>query len=228
MALIFYLLLIPGLAFGASQDTSSTTAATATTRVRYYINESVESTWSDTELLGWLNDAQMDIAARTQCKETSEEITLIANTLQYAVVSDYIAVSAVVYSPASGVGKGLIRGHPSQVGHTGISGTSEPNRWYDWKGEIGIYPVLTAVTTEEIVVYLVAEPTALTDSTSVIDVPQIYDRAVVLYAAAQAFLKTGQYAKSGRLMAEYYAEINRFRQDYVIRPKMPKASIAND
>ncbi len=228
--IIFCLFLIPGLAVGATQSVSDTTAASAITKIRYYINEPVESTWSDTEILGWINDAQTDIVSRTQCLETKEQLALVAYQTEYLITSSYIAVTAVHYSPTDNVAKGLIRGHMSQTGHTGIQGTSEPNRWYEWNGKVGIYPVLTSVSTEKIRVFLVGAPTDLTSTGAVsyISTPRIYDHSVYLYAAAQAFLKTGQYAKSGRLLAEYYAELDRFRQDYVMRPKISKDTIRND
>ncbi len=228
-ALILCLFLIPGMAFAASQDTSNFLTADVITQIRYYLNEPVEDTWSDTELLGWINDAQMDIVSRSQCLEAQENIDLAAETLEYSITTTYIAVTAVTYSPTSGVTKGLVRGHPSQVGHTGKTGVAAPNRWYEWKGDVGIYPVLSSRSTEEIAVFLVEEPQVLTSTTvSQLVVPKIYDRATVLYSAAQAFLKTGQYAKSGRLLAEYYAELERFRQDYVMRPRVTKDTIRND
>ena len=56
-------------------------------------------------------------------------------------------------------------------------------------------------------------------------VPAIYDRALTLYVAAQALLKERQYSKSARLMAEYYAELDRYRKDFIERPQESESNI---
>ena len=67
-------------------------------------------------------------------------------------------------------------------------------------------------------VYFVDKPTAVALTGSV-QVPAVYDRALTLYVAAQALLKEEQYGKSGRLISEYLAEIERYRTDFVDKPK---------
>ena len=79
-------------------------------------------------------------------------------------------------------------------------------------------------TIPTLTVYFVSTPDTVISSAAV-KVPVIYDRALILYVAAQALLKQGSYAKSGRLMAEYYAELDRYRQDYVDRPQEPESNI---
>jgi len=73
-------------------------------------------------------------------------------------------------------------------------------------------------------VYFLDKPTAVLAASPVL-VPAVYDRALTLYVAAQALLKPGLYGKSGRLMAEYLAEIERYRLDFVERPKEPEGNV---
>lgn len=210
--------------FAASQQTSSTTGANIITRVRYYVNEPAASIWTDAELLDYMNDGVVDIAARTKCTETRETITLAANVLEYSITVNYIALSAAMYSPAAGFRYGLLRGAPLHVGHPSgyNSSTRIPSHWYDWQGQAAFYPPMTSVSGEAVLLYAVARPDDLTVTTSLVTVPAIYDRALTMYVTAQAFMKTERWARSARFMAEYLAELDRYRQDYVDVPRQPR------
>ena len=221
------LCLIAALSYGASQQTSSTTGAQIITRARYYLNDklpSASSAWTDAELLVWINDGVVDIASRTRCTETKETITLAANTIEYSITTNYIAVTAAVYSPASGFKSGLLRGHPIHIGHGQEynKATKSPKYWYDWRGDVGIYPPLASVTSEIVELYSVSRPDDLTATTSTVTVPAIYDRALTFYVTAQAFMKTEQWSRSAQFITMYYEELNRFRQDFVNPPREPE------
>ena len=73
-------------------------------------------------------------------------------------------------------------------------------------------------------VYFLDKPIAVAAASPVL-VPAVYDRALTLYVAAQALLKPGLYGKSGRLMSEYLAEIERYRLDFVERPKESEGNV---
>ena len=336
------LIMIATVVFAGSQQTSSTAASTIITNARYYINEAANVAnlfWSDTELLVWVNQGTMNIVGRTRCLESSEEVTLLANTTEYAITGPYIDLVTVVFRDQNGVEKGLVRKNPQSVGH---SRDNVPTWWYEWDGKLGVFPSLPLITdaglaigstasqvsnvafsyiisdkvysktataagtapgddvipatkygavafdigsdgtidaveayanvvgyataaiasaslpkvadghirmgyvtatksdgaftfgttslvaanttvaytdsTPTVSVYFVDKPTAVATASSVL-VPAIYDRALTLYVAAQALLKEEQYGKSARLMGEYLAKIDRYRTDYVERPK---------
>lgn len=83
--------------FAASQQTSSTTAATLIDRVEVLLNDSDNKMWSAGELLTWLNAGMVDIVTRTHCLEATEDIILTSNTLEYTVTSTYLTVKTVMY-----------------------------------------------------------------------------------------------------------------------------------
>ena len=73
-------------------------------------------------------------------------------------------------------------------------------------------------------VYFVSKPAAVTSSDAVL-VPAYYDTALTLYIAAQGLLKERQLAKAGHLMASYYAEIDRYRKDFVDQTKESETNV---
>jgi hypothetical protein len=209
--------------FAASQNTSSTTAATIITQVRYVLNETADEAefWNDAELLRWINDGLEDIAAKAHCLENTESISLIASTIEYSIVSTtYIAVKAVHYIDASSNSIALRKGTPEMVGRLQEDWDTSPSPtfWYDWNGKIGIYPTLSSVTTETVTLYLVEMPAAVA-SGGTVPTPKIFDNALRAYVISRAYFKDRQYAKSGQWMAVYESEINRYRQDFIEQPK---------
>uniref|UniRef100_A0A6M3IF87 Uncharacterized protein n=1 Tax=viral metagenome TaxID=1070528 RepID=A0A6M3IF87_9ZZZZ len=226
LLVLIVLCLAAGEALAISQATSSTTSTTAIVRARYYLNETTASFWTDAELLSWMNDAQIDIVSRTKSLQTTQVITLAANTHTYSITVSYLSIEGAVYSPTGGTSsgfykQGLLRGHPAHVGHTSPR-EGPPKYYYEWKSDIGIYPPLGTIAGETVTLYAISRPAAMTSTTvSSIQTPAMFDRAIILYTVAQAFYKDKQYGKAGRFMAEYYAEIDRYRQDYVLRPKEP-------
>ena len=210
---ILLILLLPTLAWAASQQTSSTLASTIITNARYYLNESSAVMWSDAELLVHVNSGTMDIVTRTHCLDGSENEPLSVGQSNYALTDDYLFIYAVVLDDE----KGLLHGNLQSIGHLRSEG--EPAYWCQSGDKVIVYPTPDSAGSS-IDVYTVTRPASVASSAAVL-VPACYDRALTLYVAAQAFYKDGKFAKAGRLMAEYLAELDRFRSDFVVIPKEP-------
>ena len=222
---VFLCLFLAGMAHAGSQQTSSVTPTTIIHNARYYLNEITPSFWTDAELLVWVNQGSSDIASRTRSLEATESISLSALVVEYPITSNYIDISTVIYNSADNVVKGLVRKNPQSIGN--IPDPGEPVYWYEWNGSIGIFPAhssLSGTATPSVTAYYVSYPSSVTTGQAVYT-PAVYDRALTMFVVAQAFLKSGQFAKSGRFIAEYYAELDRFRSDLVDRPQEPEENI---
>ena len=211
--------LVVSFAYAGSQQTSSTTAAQIILNARSYLNDASAAFWSDTEMLQWVNDGLVDLVSRSHCLETTEDINLIVNQVEYAITSTYIVVKAVRYVDANDVERGLTTGNPSEVGR--IEDVDVPVHWYDWGGNIGIYPTLSSVVDEKVTLYLVTRPIAIAVGAAV-PTPAIYDKALTLYVVAQAWAKDRQMSKYAQAVARYHAELDRYRQDILIAPEKTK------
>jgi hypothetical protein len=214
-AAIVALLVIPAHLLAGSVQTSSTTAQTIINNARVLIQEVTADHWSDVTLLRYVNEGTVDIAAQTLATQATEDISLVADQLEYSITTNYITVEHVNYIDADGVVKGLDKGHPADLQKVGESDmrTPRPAFWYEWGGKIGIFPTLSAVTTETVKLYLISRPAAVAVDAAV-TTPAVYDRALVRYVAAQALLDKRRFADSDHLMKEYQSEIDRYRQDF--------------
>jgi len=209
---IILVLLIPSICFAGPQATSSTTGTNLIAQARIYLDEPSTSIvrWTEAELLQYLNDGTVDIAAQTGCYQGSESITLGANTIEYSPSTSYLSVVGVVINPASGTKWGLIKGSIRSIGAQ--VGVSVPTYWYEFAGKIGIYPAYTAVTTETATAYFVKRPAAIAAGGTV-PTPAALDNALVYYITAQALLKDRRPQEAGNYLAWYQKELNQYRQD---------------
>ena len=211
---VWLILIWSTVCFGASQQTSSSTAATIIDNAESLFNDSDNDLASASEMLVWLNNGMVDIVLRSHCLEDTESIDLATDTLEYSITSTYITVKSVYYTDASGTKKGLIKGSPMSVGN--VEDVSEPVFWYDWGGKVGIYPTFTR-TTETITVYYVTRPTAITSSDNV-TTPAIYDLALTYWITAHALLKDRQTGRYAQMMGLYLQEMARIRGDINEQP----------
>ena len=211
-AWVVILCLIAVYVFAGSQTTSSTTASVIIDRAEVLFNDTSNEFMDASEALVWVNDGTMDIVARTHCLEDTETETLLTDTASYALADPFIVVRAVVYNNEKALKPGSLE-HFYRTEDTG-----EPEFWFTWENNLMVYPTpgsdISGVTME---VYVVDRPTAVTAAQTVL-VPTQYDRALVLYVYAQALYKDRQYAKAGRIMAEYIAELDRYRLDLNTQP----------
>jgi hypothetical protein len=203
--------------YAASQQTSSTTAATIIDNVEYLLNDETNEMWSAGSLLTWLNEGQRIIALKSECLQTTESIDLATDTLEYTITSDYVAVKAVHYIDTDSAIKALLPGSPVSVGM--VDNPSEPVYWYDWGGKLGVYPTITR-TTETVTVYLITRPAVLV-STDNITIPTVYESALTFYMMARAWMRDRTYSKYARMTALFDAEMERIRNDLNRYPAQP-------
>ncbi|MBW1983369.1 MAG: hypothetical protein JRI53_01510 [Deltaproteobacteria bacterium] len=206
-------------AHAGSQQASSTLASAIIVNARAYLNEATATFWTDVEMLQWLNDGLVDLVGRSHCLEDTEDINLVANQVEYSITSTYLVVKAVRYVDSNDIERGLKTGKPAEVGW--IENVQVPVHWYDWAGEIGVYPTLSSVTSEKVTLYLVTRPTAIASGVAV-PTPAIYDKALTLYIVAQAWAKDRQMSKYGQAIGRYHAELDRYRQDLLVTTEKPK------
>lgn len=205
------------LVVAGTQAMSAKTTADIITAVRSNLNEASAAFWTDAELLEWTNQIVQDIAIKTLCLGTTEDVTIAASTLEYALTTtDYIACVAAIYNNATG----LYAGTPQQVGRE--AAIEEPAYFYLWDGNIGLYPVQAAGSPSvgnTVRVYLAQAP-AVVASGDTIPLPAIFDKALIEGVTALAFMKDRLWSRAAAYQASYDAKIDRFRTDFY-EPQLP-------
>lgn len=197
-----------------SQTASGKLAQAFITEARYKLNEPEAAFWTDAELLEWLNEAIVLIAAQTMCLGTSEAITLVADTFEYALTdSAYASIVAVVYNGTLG----LYRSDPRSLGRVDADLTT-PKYFYEWDGKVGIFPVPAATVGNTCTVYLADIPSRV-GVTDAIPLPMFYDHALVNYMVAMAWWKDSKWTRGNTYLSLFSAIVDRFRKDFSERAR---------
>jgi hypothetical protein len=228
--LILFLFSVQVLA--GSQQPSATDAQVIVTRARYLLNDPTiyggtqKSIWSDAELLQWVNDGSVDIVARSQCLEDIESETLVANTSNYSLTTNFIAIKGVIYNAGTASKWSLEKGNyngryiATSFGHLDAM-TGPPQYWTEEENDVWIYPIPTANEAGKTIdVILILRP-ATVGATDDVKVPAYFDRALVLYVAAQGLYKDGKFGKASSIMSQYLAEIDRYKVEYSVQIAKP-------
>ena len=189
------------------QTTSSTLVSEMVTNIRVLLNDSTSPYFhSDTDILKYINLGRGYVSRDASCFQATEEITL-TTALEYEPVNTYLNILSVVYTPASGPSKGLVVGSPARVGH--VEDPLEPVFWYEFAGKVGIYPQLSAATTEKIKLYYVKLPTTLLTASDNLDTPKASDAALEFYATGLALIKERKYAASSHMLGQADSELRK-------------------
>lgn len=205
----FFLILFAVNAYAGSQQLSSTTGTVFIADVREDYNDTTTTHFTAAEMLEFLNDGMVDIANKSHCLQATEAVTLVANTVEYAISTNYVDVVWAIYNPATGSKKGLVRGSINDVGMVqgaGFGDTGEPAFWYEFAGKIGIYPPLATVTTQTVTAYLATRPTAIAAGSN-ITIPASYENALKLYMLSRMALKDKATELYTAIYTQYLAEI---------------------
>ena len=115
--------------------------------------------------------------------------------------------------------KGLYRGSYQNVGHE--EDIDEPSHWFVWKDQIGYYPLTVSSSAgNTVTAYIVARPYGIPSDANM-PLPAMYEDSLVVYVAAQGFLKDGMLGSGQAFMVEYQQFLDRLRIDYADREADP-------
>ena len=211
----------PFVSTGWGRTSSSRLVSALVTEVRYNLNEKTADFWSDSELSAHVSEAVQNVQSRTRSIKASQTTTLTAGTTEYAISSNYITIEGVIYQSGLTEYIALLRGNRTLVGHLDAD-FEEPKYWYEENATVIVFPIMDTddVTTTGNTIYITYIPMqAVLSSTSTIPTPASYDKAIIQYATGKALMKVPDSALSETFYNRYEAELDRFRIDFLDRPR---------
>jgi hypothetical protein len=141
------------------------------TAVRQEYNAVNETFWSDSELLGLVWAACLEIATETLCIERIYTTTTIADTQEYAYPTNVIALKRVSYD---GVKLAVIdhrRADALTLNNTTTTITGSPDYYTEWNGSVALFPAPNDA--KELKLYTYNEPAEITIG-STLEVPSVF------------------------------------------------------
>jgi len=195
----------------------------ATQEVRYLLNETTASFWTDTEIQGWIQQAALDISCKTLCTTAEGTITLVQGQLKYdstdeSWIANNLRIEAMWYDFGTSM-RGLQRTEPHRFGHHQVGGSKSPRYWYEDGKRIYIWPVPAAADAG---VDLTCVYSKLTFD--ITELREEYQQLTFLYAVSMAKAKDRKFEEAALYQQMYLNALNFERQDKHVMGSMPTDS----
>lgn len=203
------------------------TGAEVISRARTYLRDTSSDAsrqrFSDSDLLGFLNDGQREANSYAWLMKSSYTFTLSGGTTEYAMPSDFMATWRVEYARKKLDQTSINELDALSIGWKSASGT--PQRYYLYTATttlMGFQPAPTTLTTATVTVYYIQRTQDLTSSSQT---PfngwtqmQPYHSALSYYIAYRGLWLVGDTSLADRYMQEWSGFIEMMRTGML---KMP-------
>lgn len=201
------------------------------TRIRDIINEDVARDFTDAELLRYINDADRDIAIKSECIRHIDSLstsvaspllsfdgsyvldTTYADTYLRSVAFTGYKVAYLEYLPSAIVGRGLRSILIPMVGHIPDEGVS-PINWFMSGNDVYLDP--TPSTSYSLSAYVVDYPS--TEMAVGSDTPGVtppFRPLIILYVVSVCLMKDGKLPQSQMIYAMYMNELTYLKNQLI-------------
>jgi len=220
------LCLLISICYSGTVTTSSITASTIITQVRYDLNETTEGYWKDTELLKWTDEAVRAIVSRTRCLEsTSSGVTAIENTRSYSISGSFLDVEKVEYDIGLSGNTtektqiyDLDRVPFGKLRYKKEKEVGDPKTFSVWNNSLYVWPIPGSDQSgNTFYVYTIPLPSGVTLTTSPIETPAYFDTAILYYVKGKAMMKQNQEGRASTYFQMFESLCTRYRQDIMRR-----------
>ena len=217
IVLAWILLFIPLNAYGADFYSEST----ARTQVRTILNEASASFWTDDQIDAFMEQATIDISARSLCYQSSDTFLLVTSQYEYtdfvtagaAAVVDVTKVWGCFYVSPDNEYIGLKRILVDQIADLPYMAAGPPKYYYQMADKIGILPLPTSAENGQSVRIYYSKQT-----NAIADLPNTYQSLVIIYAASLCYKKEHRYPESTQLYNQYMEQLNALKQELYLAP----------
>ena len=212
--------------YAGTISTSSITANTIITQVRYDLNESVPGYWSNADLIKWIDEAVRAVVGRTRCLESgASSVTLNPDIRSYSISGDFIDIEKVecdISVSGNTTEKtqvyDLDRVPFGKMRYKKGKETGDPKTFSMWANTLYVWPIpRSGQTPYTLYVYRATLPSGVTVTTSPIETPAYFDTAILYYVKGKAMMKQNQENRAKVYFDMFEGLCTRYRQDIMRR-----------
>jgi hypothetical protein len=161
------------------------------TTVRNQLYEPTAGFWTDSELYGYMNQAEQEIALNIRCTQAQTAITSVTAQSMYTRPAAYY-IDRITWG---GDKLKKIDMTDYEALCRGATTIGSPTYYYELGDTLGLWPI--PATADSVCVYYVSIPPALTGSSSVFTVPVYFHNMIQDYCLYRAFAKDQNQAQAG-------------------------------
>lgn len=159
------------------------------TRVKRVFGDEAGVQLVDTDIIGWINDAQRQIAANSELLQTRATADLVAGQMVYSTPSDMLNLRSVRVAGDRLVPIGMQEADDRLVGwdDPNRQETGKPEFFWQWANQMYLYPISDTSTTAGIVIYYSRVPVTVTTGSDVPELAAQYHDHIVRYCLRTAY-----------------------------------------
>lgn len=159
---------------------------------------------TQTDIIRWLNQAQIDIVRKTGCLQDHKQTDSVANDGSYTLPEDTISVRRVTYNDKVLLSTTLDvadQDWGSRDVSPGVSGT--PEFYYLWNNFIYLHPRPSAAVLGALDIWYIRTPATLVGVNDIPEIPAKFHEMLVRYALARAKELNEDTPVANAILADY-------------------------
>ena len=214
----------------------------AVTELRDRLFEATAATWTNPQLVRFLNEGLRDVARRTLCLTTQATISSVAGTGEYTLASDILRVFRVEWIPGTGR-RQVLAPRPYQAMDAAWWNdqdrtSSDPLLYTVWgnspTARLKLYPVPDTSVVNGIRLFYARLPLAIPSATdppsgvATVDMVEGWIDLALDYAEYLALRRDGQLAKMASALSEYERKIGNMVDGQLIAPGHGMTDASNE
>ncbi len=175
--------------------------------VRTLLGEPTERRLTDVQLTRWIDKAALIICGRNFAYEAVASVTMIANIIAYAGVTDCIAVKSAIYTGtttsgiASATTKALLKMHQRHFAQIRTSTAGDPQEYLFFDDTLYVWPKPSTINTIDLLYY--KYPSTFTGANEFTELKTHMEQYVIWFVYAMALKTLGKYSQAYQYMSYF-------------------------
>lgn len=184
-----------------------------TTQVQILAGDTSGALITTTMIHNWLNEAQNEIARKTECLKEHAQTNGVAEDGTYDLPDDFIRIEDLTWDGVSLVE--TERSHIKTLNrhHDADPVVGLPRMFYTWGRTIGLFPSPDTSGTGNLDIWYVKLPASLDDDTDVPEIPAYMHTDMIRYAVARAKEVDEDWDAAGKLDADLEVRLIQSKDD---------------
>lgn len=200
------------------------TVAELRSKVQRLFGDESATFLENADVLGWLNEAQLDIVKKTNCYTASASITIVAGTVSYSVPTGFLFAKKVIlnYSELT-----EIDFESNKITSNSTNALEIPAGHYSIFGTSIYFPSADIATVVPCTVYYVKAPTVLTADGDTPVIPVEFHDHLVRFVLMRAKEMEEDFAVADRFNADYGQRVIQTSADVDTRNRTNNPAVRN-
>lgn len=186
------------------------------TRVRKQLGDETSAEHSDSDIVGWINEAQLDIARKTETLQSHSQIDNIEDEECYGVPADFIKLRRVTYNGVllkPTTLEKLDSFYPNRDKDGPVTGVAA--YYYVWANKLYLYPAPEEAGTGLLDIWYTRAPIDLsaTAPSASPEIPIHFHRDLVVFAVAKGKEAQEEQGISNSMLDRYEVNLSQARDE---------------